>query len=212
MPLNWILHCECGWEKPYRNPVAARWGGESHLPFCSFYREAKVICMAYQIVCPHCRRLTTILNRFCLYCDGQILFDNANEWLADMKTEEETDEMLPTSGSGGTPKGKSRAGAMKFITNEMLSMQDQEATILGIKLDEENKFGARVILKLAFQGQTVFWGVNIKKNPNYQMMLEKFGPEENDWVNQKILLHLEKDDFTGNYFPTVAFGKAPVKK
>jgi hypothetical protein len=42
--VNWrgpfILHCECGWEKTYRNPIAAQWGGESHLPHCSFYQHA----------------------------------------------------------------------------------------------------------------------------------------------------------------------------
>src|SRR5690348_10345098 len=41
---NWTLRCECGWEKAYGNPVAAQWGGESHLPRCPFYLEAQRIC------------------------------------------------------------------------------------------------------------------------------------------------------------------------
>jgi hypothetical protein len=45
--VNWrgpfTLHCACGWEKTYRNPIAAQWGGESHLPHCSFYATAQMI-------------------------------------------------------------------------------------------------------------------------------------------------------------------------
>jgi hypothetical protein len=40
---NWELHCECGWRKLYKNPIAARWGGEAHLPFCSFYKASLAI-------------------------------------------------------------------------------------------------------------------------------------------------------------------------
>jgi hypothetical protein len=38
--MPWEVKCECGWVKEYRNPVAARWGGESHTPHCPFYRKA----------------------------------------------------------------------------------------------------------------------------------------------------------------------------
>src|SRR6267142_4526938 len=39
--MPYVLHCECGWEKEYRNPVAAKFGGEAHIPHCPFYRRAK---------------------------------------------------------------------------------------------------------------------------------------------------------------------------
>lgn len=42
--LNWTLKCECGWQKDYRNPVAAQMGGERHLPYCPFYLSAQKIC------------------------------------------------------------------------------------------------------------------------------------------------------------------------
>lgn len=39
--MAWEVKCECGWQKAgYKNPVAARWGGEAHLPHCQFYRDA----------------------------------------------------------------------------------------------------------------------------------------------------------------------------
>jgi hypothetical protein len=37
---DWSIQCECGWEKSYRNPVAAQWGGESHLSRCPYFQEA----------------------------------------------------------------------------------------------------------------------------------------------------------------------------
>jgi len=93
-----------------------------------------------------------------------------------------------------------------------LTQQPKEAKILDVRLDSENKFGPRVILKIAIGGSTRFFGVNLKKNPNYQILLDKFGRDENEWVGQKILIGLEKDEFTENYysritFPTSAKGK-----
>lgn len=117
--------------------------------------------------------------------------------------------MLPSSESGseGRSTGRKRsAGAMTYLVNEMLSSKTAtEAKILGVKLDEENRYGARVVLKLAMDGKTVFWGVNIKKNPNYKILEAQFGREENDWVSQVVLLQLEKDDFTDGYFVRVHF-------
>jgi hypothetical protein len=43
-PGYWEVSCECGWKKTgYKNPVAAQWGGENHLPHCQFYKKAKEI-------------------------------------------------------------------------------------------------------------------------------------------------------------------------
>jgi hypothetical protein len=41
--MSWQIKCECGWVKEYRNPVAARWGGEAHTPHCPFYKKASEI-------------------------------------------------------------------------------------------------------------------------------------------------------------------------
>lgn len=118
--------------------------------------------------------------------------------------------MLPSGEtSTASTKGK-RAGALKYLTNEMLSAKSQTpARITAVKVDEDNKYGARIILKLAMKGDTIFWGINIKKNPNYKLLTDKLGFEENDWVDQEILLGLDQDSFTGSYFARVDF---PEKK
>jgi len=119
--------------------------------------------------------------------------------------------MLPSSsGSGAAPR---RQGGIPYLKNEQLTKQPKEAKILGVKGDPENKFGARVILKLALDGSTYFWGVGIKKNPNYALLEKEFGLDENDWTGQKILLNLEPDEFTEQYFIRVSFPyREPDKK
>jgi hypothetical protein len=115
--------------------------------------------------------------------------------------------MLPSS-SGSTTNRPQRAGqrgGMNYLKNEMLSTTPKDAKILAVKADSENQFGPRVICKLALNGEVVFWGVNIKKNPNYTILEKKFGLDENDWAGEKILLSLEKDDFTENYQIRVSF-------
>lgn len=117
--------------------------------------------------------------------------------------------MLPAADGGSQDTGsrkRSKQGALTYLTNDMLSSKEvRTGKILATKLDEENRFGARVILKMAFEGKTVFYGVNIKKNPNYKLLLDQFGREENDWVGNTIGLKLEKDEFTDGYFARVSF-------
>lgn len=135
-------------------------------------------------------------------------------------TGEENYRMLPRAGSSTTSTDESRPRAGKrtdtgiqYLKNEDLSSKtDKEGKILGVRLDEENKFGVRIILKLALDGKTVFFGVNIKKNPNYKILLDEFGAEENDWVGKRILLKLEQDEFTETFFPRVSFPETTAVK
>lgn len=116
--------------------------------------------------------------------------------------------MLPDSNGQGAAQGRRGGNAMTYLKNEHLSTTPKGAKILGVKYDGENRYGPRVVLKLAFEGQTIFWGLTIKKNPNYATLLEKFGRDENAWVGQDILIGLEQDSFTGSYFAHVSFPKA----
>jgi len=115
--------------------------------------------------------------------------------------------MLPSSKGGDSQprRGGRSANGMTYLTNEMLSTTAKAAKIIAVRADSENKYGPRVILKLALDGQTIFWGVNIKKNPNYTLLEEKFGLDENEWVDKNIQLFLAKDDFSGQYFARVQF-------
>lgn len=114
--------------------------------------------------------------------------------------------MLPSSEGQASDTRRKRSGGMVYLTNEMLSTKTPtSARILGVRLDEENRYGARVVLKMVMEGNTIYWGVNIKKNPNYKLLEKEFGREENDWVQKDILLQLEKDDFSESYFARVSF-------
>lgn len=145
--------------------------------------------------------------------DLSYLNDIVNEVIDKIKaiTQHVKETMLPNA-DAEPKKGQRRSGAgMTYLTNEMLSRNPKEAKILACRLDPEGKFGARVILKLAMDGTIVYWGVNIKRNPSYRSLLSKFGPEENDWAAQRILLSLEKDEFSEQYFVHVSYPD-PKKK
>ncbi len=101
--------------------------------------------------------------------------------------------------------GESQRGGQRWLKNEDLSTTPKPAKILAVKNDAENKFGPRVVLKLALDGAVIFWGVDVKKNPNYKTLEKRFGYEENNWAGQLILLGLELEEFSEQYNPAVTF-------
>ena len=106
--------------------------------------------------------------------------------------------MLPT---GDTPTGKSnRKGGLNWIRIEDLTTAPQEAKILMVKYNEQGQWGPQVQLKLAFKGEIRYLSVKpIKKDPRYKKLLDAFGPDENNWVDARILLRAEKDDFSEGF-------------
>jgi len=118
----------------------------------------------------------------------------------------------PAGGTTGNSGGRKPRTGVPFLTFDMLSTTAMEAKILNIKVDTENRFGPSVILKLALDGKIVLWTVRIKNNPNYTLLTDHFGHDENEFVGQKILLHMEKDDFSEQYFPRVSFPETKEKE
>lgn len=115
--------------------------------------------------------------------------------------------MLPTQ--GGESRGNSRrSGGEKFLNNTDLSRSPKEVKIIAVKGEPESPKGARVILKLALEGKTKFWYMDVKKDPNYKTLTDKFGFDENDWVGQKFLIHLEPHEFFDNDVRRITFSKA----
>lgn len=129
----------------------------------------------------------------------------------ELQDDKEKLRMLPSGNEPSTGKKTTSKSGLKWLSNEDLSPQPQEAKILGVNYNKDGRFGARVEMRLAFNGETVYWGVPPKKddkNPNYKLLIEKFGPNENDWVDQRILLFLEPHPFyVGQYFVRVDFPK-----
>ena len=118
-------------------------------------------------------------------------------YCAEIVEEKEKMKMLPT---GDEQSGTKRKGGLNWVTLESLTSQPQEAKILMVKYNAEGKWGASVTLKLAFQGEIKFLNVKPKKTDSrYKLMLDHFGADENNWVDQRITLSAEKDEFSEGY-------------
>lgn len=144
-----------------------------------------------------------------LDCTGRVQCTKCGKFFGyhDSITQLQEKQMLPnpdsTSGSssGG---GRTQKPSNRLHVND-LSKQPRDAKIVMVKADPSGRYGPQVICKIAVNGEIKFWYLDIKKNPNYKLLVDKFGNEENDWAGEKILLGTEQDSFSDNYFIRVSF-------
>lgn len=143
-------------------------------------------CMG-SVVCKRC-------GRFHGYC-------------VELKEEKENLKMLPT-GNDSNAGGRKREGAMRWLKVADLSTTPKEAKILMVRNNPDGRFGGVVELKMAFEGAIVYWSIPPKKGTtNWDLLLEKFGPEENEWIDKRILFYLEKNAFTDQFYIRVDVAK-----
>src|SRR5205807_428893 len=88
-----------------------------------------------------------------------------------------------------------------FLKVENLTQEPKRCKILAVKEDTDGKFNDYV-LKLAIAGTSYFWGLRTN-NPNFSILFNEFGAEENQWVGKEFLIHLEYDEFSEKQFPRV---------
>lgn len=140
-------------------------------------REQAERCMQ-QVYCPACKQYHG-------YC-------------AEIKDDKEKLKMLPT---GDGNQSQQRKGGLNFINTQDLTTTPQEAKVLMVKFTEKGKNGQpSITLKVAFKGEIRYlWVPARKSDPRYAAMLAAFGPDENNWIDERIHLYLKKDDFTENY-------------
>jgi hypothetical protein len=120
--------------------------------------------------------------------------------------------MLP-SGDITPTKTNNRRGGMNWLKIEMLSTQPKEAKILMVRYNENGQFGPRVEMKLALEGNITYLGVPpIKKDPRYSVLVGAFGTDENNWLDQRIHLLLEQNEFTEAYQIKIAIPQQKGKK
>jgi hypothetical protein len=133
-------------------------------------------------------------------------------YCAEVKEDKEKLKMLPT-GDGNTTT-RQRQGGLNFINLQDLTTTPQEAKILMVKLTEKGKNGQpSITLKVAFKGDIRYiWLPARKSDPRYNLLLNEFGPDENDWVDERIHLFLEKDNFTENYQQRILVPKDDKKR
>lgn len=115
--------------------------------------------------------------------------------------EKENEDMLPNAGeprqSGAG--GGAGAGALPYLNQNHLSSEEKEATILAVRNEPKHRFGPSVVVKIALEGKNYLWTLHIHNNPNFGILLKKFGKDEAKWTGKKILLVLEQDEFSEGF-------------
>ena len=126
-------------------------------------------------------------------------------YCVEIEEDKEKLKMLPTGDDGNNRRQAPRAGGLNFINNPDLTTQPQEAKILMVKFTEKGKQGPSITLKLAFKNEIRFLWVPCRKTDNrYSALITAFGANENEWVDERINIYLEQDDFSGNYRQAVS--------
>jgi hypothetical protein len=122
--------------------------------------------------------------------------------------------MLPTGDDqGNNRRSGQRQGGLNFINNQDLTDQPQEAKVLMVKFTEKGKQGPSITLKLAFGNEMRYLWVPCRKtDARYATLLGAFGPNENNWVDKRIHLLLEKDEFSEGFRTAVQIPEPVTKK
>jgi hypothetical protein len=149
-------------------------------------------------------------------CMGQVVCKKCGKfhgYCIEVEEEKEKSKMLPT-GEKEDGRRPQRSGGLNFINTVDLTAQPQEAKILMVKYTDKGKQGPSITLKLAFKNEIRFlWVPCRKSDPRYAILLNSFGPNENNWIDERINLLLEKDDFSDNYKQSIQVPeKTPAKK
>lgn len=133
-------------------------------------------------------------------------------YCAEVKEDKEKLKMLPT-GDDRSNNTQRRAGGLNFINPQDLTTTPQEAKILMVRLTEKGKNGQpSITLKVAFKGDIRYvWLPARKSDARYALLLNAFGPDENNWVDERIHLFLEKDEFSENYQQRITVPKNEEK-
>ena len=121
-------------------------------------------------------------------------------YCAEITEEKERLKMLPTGDGTGTRR--TGGGGLAFINPEDLSTQPQEAKILMVKFTEKGGKSQQpsITLKVAFKGDIRYvWVPARMSDPRYKMLINSFGPDENNWIDERFTLYLEKNEFTEKY-------------
>ena len=133
----------------------------------------------------------------------------------ELDEDKEKMKMLPSGSESAQQRNRKSTSGITWLNVQDLSATPKEAKILAVNYNKNGRFGARVELKLAIDGQIKYWGVpplKDGKSPNYELLTSRFGLEENEWIDQRILLYAEPHKFyDGQFFVRVDFPKAGKK-
>jgi hypothetical protein len=166
---NCLLHCECGWERIYRNPVAAQMGGESHLAHCSFFREAQ-------------ERIKNL--------KGQAMAKNKtvddpfvdDEWgMPDEQTQDSSTAEMPDEAKEERPPFLKPHHVGNALTG----------TLELVRVTSETSDFSDVILLVSLRGKNFRLGMKLFA-ADYKALLQRFGKKRSDWhgpLRYKVMPH-----------------------
>jgi hypothetical protein len=122
------------------------------------------------------------------------------------KITEEVKQMIPTGNNQpqqSNTRTTSRTG-LPYIAeanqHTFLTTDPQTAKIIDCRVNAEQR--NPLTLKIVVAGKQFLWGIN-PKNPNWNILLEAYGNQENDWVGKQLGMYLAEDSFTGRIWPHV---------
>lgn len=112
----------------------------------------------------------------------------------------------PSQGAGRTQgdsgaRGRRRPPTVPFLTVENLTEEPKKAKILAVQTANVGRFNDLVV-KVAMGGTSYFMGLKTN-NPNYEILFNKLGDKENDWVGREFLIGLEWNEFYEKNFATI---------
>lgn len=122
-------------------------------------------------------------------------------------TEKGNENMLPRPGQNAPAQSsgqqRQRSG-YPYLKETDLTLDKKEARIIQVRNnDEPVKDGQRrfsdIIVKIAVGGTIYLWGMKYN-NPNFTILIEAFGQNENDWAEKKCYIFLEQEEFSGRNF------------
>lgn len=147
-----------------------------------------------------------VCGKFHGWCDELTASKQVNEQIGE--------KMLPTGAS--TPQasnsGARRGSGVPFLSDADLSTTPREARILMVELKPKAKYGPAIHVKLAINGAIRIYSITItgqdgELSPNYKILVDKLGPEENDWIDKKFNVFLEQNKFNESYWKRISFSK-----
>lgn len=137
-------------------------------------------------------------------------------WCDEVSKKLKGENMLPApSSQNSSSQGRSTGKNSNRLQVADLSMDPVSAKILAVQVAEKQAKwggGTQVVIKMAIKGAIKFWYLDVAKNPNYQILVNKLGQDENEWPDTEILMGLEKDDFHEVYYPRVTFPAATASQ
>ena len=105
----------------------------------------------------------------------------------------------PNSSTPNRGRGRGKRDGYPFLTKEELSSSKKKCKVLDVRLQADNyRPGSQLVaLKLAFEGQMrLFW--LRPTHPAYQILVDAWTQDENNWVNRNFFASLEVQEFDGS--------------